>query len=149
MKYLPNADNAVDLTVKPDFSQVESDTAQIATNQRFALFYPEKRPFFLEGIDMFATPLQAVYTRTITAPIAGGRVTGKAAGIRYTVLVADDDGGGSAILPGPNGSNVRAHRLRIDRVHRAGEAGHRPLVRQRPRDGSGASHRRRRSRTAA
>src|SRR5205807_8250049 len=41
VKYLPTADNAIDLTVKPDFSQVESDTAQIATNQRFALFYPE------------------------------------------------------------------------------------------------------------
>ena len=78
VKYLPNADNAIDLTIKPDFSQVESDTAQIATNQRFALFFPEKRPFFLEGVDLFATPIQAVYTRTITAPIAGGRVTGKA-----------------------------------------------------------------------
>ena len=59
----------IDLTVKPDFSQIESDTAQIATNQRFALFFPEKRPFFLEGIDLFATPIQAVYTRTITAPV--------------------------------------------------------------------------------
>jgi Domain of unknown function (DUF5916) len=153
VKYLPNADNAVDLTVKPDFSQVESDTAQIATNQRFALFYPEKRPFFLEGIDMFATPLQAVYTRTITAPIAGGRVTGKAASVRYTVLVADDDGGGSAILPGPNGSDFapidfgstvfigRAKRdiglsfisvLATDREHHAVDAG--PGL---PHDGAG------------
>jgi hypothetical protein len=106
VKWLPNADNAVDLTVKPDFSQVESDTAQIATNQRFALFYPEKRPFFLEGIDLFATPLQAVYTRTITAPIVGGRVTGKSEGVRYTVLVADDEGGGSAIIPGPTASSL-------------------------------------------
>jgi hypothetical protein len=101
VKYLPNADNAIDLTVSPDFSQVESDTAQIATNQRFALFYPEKRPFFLEGVDLLATPIQAVYTRTITAPDAGGRVTGKAAGLRYTVLVVNDTGGGSAVLPGP------------------------------------------------
>ncbi len=153
VKYLPNADNAIDVTVKPDFSQVESDTAQIATNQRFALFYPEKRPFFLEGIDMFATPLQAVYTRTITAPVAGGRVTGKAAGVRYTVLVADDDGGGSAILPGPNGSDfapinfgstvfiARAKRdiglsfvsvLATDREHHAVEAGP-----GQPRDGDG------------
>src|SRR4029077_13243374 len=77
VKLLPNADNAIDLTVKPDFSQVESDTAQIATNQRFALFFPEKRPFFLEGTDLFATPIQAVYTRTITAPVVGARVTGK------------------------------------------------------------------------
>jgi hypothetical protein len=106
LKYLPNADNAIDVTIKPDFSQVESDTAQIATNQRFALFFPEKRPFFLEGSDLFATPIQAVYTRTITAPIVGGRVTGKQAGVRYTVLVADDDGGGSAVLPGPTSSSL-------------------------------------------
>jgi hypothetical protein len=104
VKYLPNADNAIDATVKPDFSQVESDTAQITTNQRFALFYPEKRPFFLEGIDLFATPLQAVYTRTITAPIAGGRLTGKSSGVRYTMLVAEDEGGGSAIIPGATNS---------------------------------------------
>jgi Domain of unknown function (DUF5916) len=105
VKYLPNADNALDLTVKPDFSQVESDTAQIATNQRFALFFPEKRPFFLEGVDMFATPIQAVYTRTITDPIMGGRLTGKAAGFRYTALLAEDDGGGSIVLPGATNSS--------------------------------------------
>jgi hypothetical protein len=106
VKYLPNADNALDATIKPDFSQVESDTAQIATNRRFALFFPETRPFFLEGLDLFSTPIQAVYTRTITAPIAGLRATGKAAGLRYTMLVARDDGGGSAVLPGPSGSSL-------------------------------------------
>jgi hypothetical protein len=105
VKYLPNADNAIDLTVKPDFSHVESDTAQIATNQRFALFFPEKRPFFLESVDLLATPIQAVYTRTVTSPDAGGRVTGKEAGIRYTVLVANDAGGGSAVLPGATSSS--------------------------------------------
>jgi hypothetical protein len=105
LKWTPNADNAVDLAVNPDFSQVESDTAQITANERFALFYPEKRPFFLEGADLFQTPIQAVYTRTITAPRWGARATGKEAGIRYTVLVADDDGGGSAVLPGPNESD--------------------------------------------
>jgi hypothetical protein len=106
VKYLPTADNAVDLTIKPDFSQVESDTAQIATNQRFALFFPERRPFFLEGSDLFATPIQAVYTRTITAPVVGARMTGKQSGVRYTVLVADDEGGGSAVLPGPTNSSL-------------------------------------------
>lgn len=104
VKYTPSADTAIDLTVKPDFSQVESDTAQISANERFALFFPEKRPFFLEGVDLFQTPVQAVYTRTITAPVWGGRVTGKQNGVRYTALVADDAGGGSAIIPGPNGS---------------------------------------------
>jgi len=105
VKFTPNADTAVDLTVKPDFSQIESDVAQISANERFALFYPEKRPFFLEGVDLFQMPIQAVYTRTITAPRWGGRVTGKAAGLRYTLLVSDDEGGGSAILPGPTGSS--------------------------------------------
>jgi hypothetical protein len=108
VKFTPNADNAIDLTIKPDFSQVESDTAQISANERFALFFPEKRPFFLEGADLFQTPIQAVYTRTITAPVWGGRVTGKEAGFRYTALVADDAGGGSAIIPGPNGSTLAA-----------------------------------------
>jgi hypothetical protein len=106
VKYTPNADNAIDLTVRPDFSQVESDTAQIAVNQRFALFYPEKRPFFLEGSDLFQTPIQAVYTRTITDPLGGARITGKEGGIRYTALVVRDEGGGSVILPGPNDSSL-------------------------------------------
>jgi hypothetical protein len=106
VKYTPNADNAIDFTLNPDFSQVESDTAQISANERFALFFPEKRPFFLEGADLFQTPIQAVYTRTITAPDWGGRLTGKVAGMRYTMLVAEDAGGGSVILPGPNGSDL-------------------------------------------
>ena len=63
--------------MNPDFSQVESDAGQVTVNERFALFYPEKRPFFLEGIELFATPNQLVYTRQIVEPIAGGKVTGK------------------------------------------------------------------------
>jgi hypothetical protein len=106
VKYTPNADNAIDLAINPDFSQVESDTAQISANERFALFYPEKRPFFLEGADLFQTPIQAVYTRTITDPDWGGRITGKVAGVRYTALAAEDRGGGSVIIPGPNGSDL-------------------------------------------
>jgi hypothetical protein len=105
VKFTPNSETAVDLTVKPDFSQVESDVAQISANERFALFVPEKRSFFLEGVDLFQTPIQAVYTRTITAPTWGGRVTGKASGIRYTALVAEDAGGGSVVLPGARSSS--------------------------------------------
>ena len=63
--------------MNPDFSQVESDAGQVTVNERFALFYPEKRPFFLEGIELFSTPNQLVYTRQIVNPIAGGKVTGK------------------------------------------------------------------------
>jgi len=108
VKYTPSANNALDFTLKPDFSQVESDTAQISANERFALFFPEKRPFFLEGVDLFQTPIQAVYTRTITSPLWGGRVTGKEGGVRYTALVSEDQGGGSAIIPGANGSSFAA-----------------------------------------
>src|SRR5581483_11996161 len=106
LKYTPNANNAIDLTIRPDFSQIETDTAQISANERFALFYPEKRPFFLESVDLFQTPFQAVYTRTIASPDWGGRVTGKEGGIRYTALVAGDAGGGQVIIPGPNDSTT-------------------------------------------
>jgi len=68
---------SVDATVNPDFSQVESDAGQVTLNERFALFYAEKRPFFLEGNELFATPNQLVYTRKIVQPIAGGKFTGK------------------------------------------------------------------------
>ena len=104
VKWLPNAETAVDGTVNPDFSQVESDVAQISANQRFALFYPEKRPFFLEGLDLFSTPIQAVYTRTITSPRWGLRGTGKIDSTNYTLLVTEDRGGGSVIVPGPQSS---------------------------------------------
>lgn len=106
VKFDPNADTAIDATVKPDFSQIESDTAQISANERFALFYPEKRPFFLEGVDLLQTPIQAVYTRTITDPAWGARITGKQGGVRYTALAAEDSGGGSVIIPGSNGSST-------------------------------------------
>ncbi len=104
VKWLPNADTAIDGTINPDFSQVESDVAQISANSRFALFYPEKRPFFLEGLDLFSTPIQAVYTRTITSPRWGVRGTGKIDSTNYTVLVTQDRGGGSVIVPGPQAS---------------------------------------------
>src|SRR4029079_9148696 len=53
VKLTPNSDTAADVTLKPDCSQVESDVAQISANERFALFFPEKRSFFLEGVDLF------------------------------------------------------------------------------------------------
>ncbi len=104
-KWTPNANTAIDATVNPDFSQVESDAAVIQTNQRFAIFLPEKRPFFLEGIDLLKTPIQAVYTRTITSPRWGARSTGKNTANAYTILVSQDRGGGDVIIPSPVGSN--------------------------------------------
>lgn len=63
--------------VNPDFSQVEADVAQLEVNTRFAIRYPEKRPFFLEGADLFLTPLEAVFTRNVADPDGGVKLTGK------------------------------------------------------------------------
>ena len=105
LKWSPASSIAIDGTVNPDFSQVESDAAQIVANERFALFFPEKRPFFLEGVDLLSTPMQAVYTRTVTSPRAGLRATGKIGSTAYTALVTEDRGGGVVVLPGPQGSD--------------------------------------------
>jgi hypothetical protein len=101
-----NADSVFDATVNPDFSQVEADVGQLTVNSRFAPLYPEKRPFFLEQIDLFQTPIQAVHTRSITSPQWGARSTGAFAATTYTLLVAEDRGGGSVILPGPSESSL-------------------------------------------
>ncbi len=105
IKWTPSGSNALDLTINPDFSQVESDVGQIAVNNQFAVFFPEKRPFFLEGLDLFDTPIPAVYTRTITDPKWGLRDTGKLGNTTYTVLVTQDQGGGSVTIPGPTGND--------------------------------------------
>jgi hypothetical protein len=81
---------SLDGTVNPDFSQVESDVSQVTVNQRFALFFPEKRPFFLEGIELFSTANQLVYTRQIVNPIVGAKVTGKLGDIGVAHLTAVD-----------------------------------------------------------
>ncbi|MCX6544153.1 MAG: DUF5916 domain-containing protein [Acidobacteria bacterium] len=81
---------SVDATVNPDFSQVESDASQVTVNERFALFFAEKRPFFLEGIELFATPNQLVYSRQIVDPIAGGKLTGKVGRTGIALLSAAD-----------------------------------------------------------
>ena len=100
-KWTPTAGLSLDGTINPDFSQIEADAPQITANQQFALFFPEKRPFFLEGVELLSTPIQAVYTRTITEPAWGARATGKVGGTAYTVLATRDDGGGTVILPRP------------------------------------------------
>jgi hypothetical protein len=84
---------SLDGTVNPDFSTVESDEGQVTVNERFALFFPEKRPFFLEGIELFATPNQLVYTRRINDPIAGVKMTGKFGRLATAYLAALDETG--------------------------------------------------------
>jgi hypothetical protein len=91
-------------TINPDFSQVEADVAQLDVNQRFALFYPEKRPFFLEGIDYFVTPIQSVFTRTVADPYYGAKLTGKQGGNAIGVFVTRDSIN-NLVLPSNAGSS--------------------------------------------
>jgi hypothetical protein len=76
--------------INPDFSQVEADVAQLDVNTRFALFYPEKRPFFLEGGDLFNTRINALYSRNIADPDWGLKFTGKQGPHALGVIVAQD-----------------------------------------------------------
>lgn len=86
---------ALDATVNPDFSQVESDQGQVTVNERFALFFPEKRPFFLEGIELFGSPQTLVYTRRIVNPKVGAKFTGKLGqlGVAHLTAVDETEGG--------------------------------------------------------
>jgi hypothetical protein len=100
-KWRPRADWVVDATLNPDFSQVESDTPQLAGNTRFALSQIEKRPFFLESTDVLDLPLSSFYSRAVTDPRAGLRATWRGGGADATALAMRDDGGGLLLLPGP------------------------------------------------
>lgn len=90
IKYSPSPGLVLDAVINPDFSQVESDASQISVNTTFALFYPEKRPFFLEGTDLFSTGIDAVYSRQINNPIGAAKLTGKTGSVSYAYLAAAD-----------------------------------------------------------
>ena len=87
---------SLNATFQPDFSQVEADVGQVLLNERFALFYPEKRPFFLDGLELFDTPNQLIYTRRIDDPDAGVKLAGKVSGMNLAALVAPDARSSSA-----------------------------------------------------
>jgi hypothetical protein len=83
-------DLTANLAINPDFSQIESDVLQLDVNNRFALFFPEKRPFFLEGADYYDTPIDAVFTRTVADPDLGAKLTGKRGDHTFGVFAALD-----------------------------------------------------------
>jgi hypothetical protein len=95
LKYGPLPGTVFDLTYNPDFSQIEADADKIEVNRRFPLQYDEKRPFFLEGTNIFQTPIEAVYTRQIVDPVAGLKFTGSGDGYEIGFLQAIDDYYGS------------------------------------------------------
>jgi hypothetical protein len=89
-----------DATVNPDFSDVESDQPQFTVNQRYPVYFPELRPFFLENASYFATPMNLLYTRNIVRPEYGGRVTGKIGHMNLGLLAIDDREPGETVEPG-------------------------------------------------
>ena len=91
--------------VNPDFSQIEADAVQLDINTQFALFFNEKRPFFLEGSDFFNGPKQVVYTRTVADPVFGLKTTGRIGRSTVGVILAEDEVT-NLIIPGPQGSDL-------------------------------------------
>ena len=101
--YSPGPNTTINAVINPDFSQIESDAAQISVNTKFALYYPEKRPFFMSGMDLIQTPMY--YSRTINDPLYAGKINGKSGRFSYLALVANDRN--TAItVPGEEESNT-------------------------------------------
>jgi len=88
----------LDATINPDFGQIESDDPQVTVNQRFEVFFPEKRPFFQENSNFFQTPLQLVFTRRIVDPLYGIRLTGKEGPWAVGAMLADDRSPGRSVI---------------------------------------------------
>ncbi len=107
----------LDFTVNPDFSQVESDQPQTTVNQRFEVFFPEKRPFFLENSNFFDTPINLLFTRRIADPQFGARLSGKLGRYAVGALLADDQSPGKKVPDNDPLAGKRAH-FAILRVNR-------------------------------
>lgn len=107
----------LDSTLNPDFSQVESDDPQVTVNQRFAVYFPEKRPFFLENASFFQTPIPLLFTRNVGDPRAGMRLTGKLGLYSVALLATDDRAPGELAQPSSDAAGKRAS-LQVVRVSR-------------------------------
>lgn len=116
-KFIIKDSLVLDATVEPDFSQVESDQPQVTVSQRFEVFFPEKRPFFLENSNYFDTPINLFFTRRIANPQFGTRLTGKIGKYSVGMLVADDRSPGLLVPDNDPLANKRAY-FGIGRVSR-------------------------------
>ena len=123
LKIAPTPNMVLDATVNPDFAQIESDQLVTTANQRFPIFFAEKRPFFLEGIDVFRTPLEAMHSRTIIDPDYAAKASGKSGRTTFAALLASDNAPGdlsveergNPSLAGLAGENAQAGVLRVRR----------------------------------
>jgi len=107
----------LDVALNPDFSQVESDEPQVTVNERFEVFFPEKRPFFLENASYFQTPIALLFTRRIADPQFGVRLTGKVGPWALGAFVMDDESPGKRVPPGDPLHGKRAY-FGIVRINR-------------------------------
>ncbi len=96
-KFIPSPALTLDLAINPDFAQVEADQLVVTANQRFPIFFAEKRPFFLEGIDIFQTSISAVHTRSIVDPDVAIKLTGKKGRNTFGIMAASDNGPGNFV----------------------------------------------------
>ena len=113
VSWAPSPNMTLNATLNPDFSQVETDQLQLGVNDSFALFYQEKRPFFLEGADYFTTQYDVLYTRQIADPDYGLRATGRSGGSTYGAIVARD-AAPQVLVPGVLGSGFEALDEKVD-----------------------------------
>lgn len=95
MKYTISPNVTLDLAYNPDFAEIEADAPVVSANQRFPIFFQEKRPFFLEGAEIFNTPLQVFYSRTIVDPDIAAKLTGKIGKTSFGFLAASDKAPGN------------------------------------------------------
>jgi hypothetical protein len=116
-KFILRESLVMDVTASPDFSQVESDDPQVTVNQRFEVFFPEKRPFFMENADYFRTPIDLLFTRRIADPDFGTRLSGRVGRYAMGLLLADDKSPGEIVPPSDPEFHQRAY-FAIGRVNR-------------------------------
>lgn len=120
LKYTLSPNVTLDAAINPDFADVEADATVVAANQRFPIFFTEKRPFFLEGKEIFDSPLQPFYSRTIVDPDVAAKLTGKIGRDSFGLLIASDNAPGN-YSQDERGELLNCQRLReLDPTRRCG-----------------------------
>lgn len=110
VKYGLRSNLTLDFAANPDFSHIEADAPQIDVNLRYALRYQEKRPFFMEGMELFSYPqIEMVYTRRIIDPAFGAKISGKVGKTAYGILSAYDVNPSESLWDVHNGGGAKDH----------------------------------------
>lgn len=107
LKYTISPSVTLDAAINPDFAEIEADAPVVTANQRFPIFFQEKRPFFLEGVDIFTSPLQVFYSRNIVDPDVALKLTGKLGKTSFGILAASDNAPGNYTENERNDPDVR------------------------------------------